>query len=95
MKHTAGPWTHKATATPDYAKQYAVYQAEDNGSRDIAIVYDGKEAEANAELIASAPELLASLIDIIPVFWNEGTKVYAKIYADRIERAEKLIERLS
>lgn len=54
-KHTAGPWTYKATAS--LGPQYAVYP--ENEGYDIAIVYDHGDAEANARLIASAPALLA------------------------------------
>ena len=54
-KHTAGPWTYKATAS--LGPQYAVYP--ENEGYDIAIVYDHGNAEANAKLIAQAPALLA------------------------------------
>ncbi len=53
QKHTPGPWESQATAGYETHGQRAVY-AEENG-KDIAIVYDG---EANARLIAAAPELL-------------------------------------
>lgn len=56
-KPTAGPWTHKATAS--LGPQYAVYSESDQTGADIAIVYNnGSEAEANAQLIAAAPDLL-------------------------------------
>ncbi len=60
-KHTPGPWISKPTATPDYAKQYAVYP--ESTGQTVAIVYDGTAAEANAALIAAAPEMLGALQD--------------------------------
>ena len=59
-QHTPGPWTHKATAS--LGPQYAVYGESDRTGRDVAVVYNnGNEAEANARLIAAAPELLEAL----------------------------------
>ena len=49
-------WTFKATAS--LGPQYAVYSEYDHSGADIAIVYDHGNAEANARLIAAAPELL-------------------------------------
>ena len=54
-QHTPGPWETKGTAGHETHGQSAVYC--DDG-KDIAIVYDG---DANARLIAAAPELLAAL----------------------------------
>jgi len=50
--HTPGPWDAYETAGHDRHGQSAVY---DQNGKDIAIVYDG---DANARLIAAAPELL-------------------------------------
>ncbi len=58
-KHTAGPWESQATAGHDIHGQSSVYSECDG--KDIAIVYDG---EANARLIAAAPELLEALREI-------------------------------
>jgi hypothetical protein len=55
--HTPGPWTHKATAS--LGPQYLVYPEGD--SYDIAVIYDHGNTEANARLIAAAPELLEAL----------------------------------
>ena len=44
-----------------------------------------------AHLIAAAPGLLAALEAILPVFDNDGTSIYAKVYAKEIKAAEKAI----
>ena len=61
--HTPGPWIAKPTAS--LGPQYAVYP--EASGPDIAIVYDHGNTEANARLIASAPELLAALEAILAV----------------------------
>jgi hypothetical protein len=53
-QHTPGPWTFRRSATPDAFRQYRVYP-EDSGN-DIAVIYDCDQSEANAQLIAAAPE---------------------------------------
>jgi hypothetical protein len=50
-----------------------------------------ERAEANAALIAAAPELLEALKGILPAFDNESTRTIRKVYADRIEAAEAAI----
>jgi hypothetical protein len=54
-KHSPGPWTHHITAGDH---DFLVYP--ENGRDTVALVYGG-ENEANARLIAAAPELLAAL----------------------------------
>ena len=55
-KHTPGPWNVQKTAS--LGPQYAVYACE--SGKDIAIVYNREDghAEANANLLAIAPELV-------------------------------------
>lgn len=63
-KHTAGPWNQ---FTP--AGQLNVFITGGKGSSHLATVavsdctHDREEDEANARLIAAAPELLAALIE--------------------------------
>lgn len=59
ITHTAGPWTYKPTAS--LGPQYAVYSETDSRGQDVAIVYSAHNGEANARLIAAAPELLEGL----------------------------------
>jgi hypothetical protein len=54
--HTTGPWDISRSATPDYAPQFEVY-SEVSDDR-VAIAFT---SEANARLIAAAPELLEAL----------------------------------
>jgi len=62
-QHTPGPWMHKATAS--LGPQYAVYPEDSTTGAVICIVYDHGNTEANARLIAAAPELLEALRDIV------------------------------
>lgn len=65
MSHTPGPWS---VATPTYGANGVLYilapqQSENEWPREVAVLYSGGEDEqdANARLIAAAPELLAAL----------------------------------
>ena len=58
--HTKGKWEVSKHATPDYAPQYGIHKG---GTNDFCIVKD-KEAEANAHLIAAAPDLLEACKEI-------------------------------
>jgi hypothetical protein len=65
QKHTQGPWRSnypQITAQGDMALTVAVvlYREDNNARADSAAKTKG-EAEANARLIAAAPELLAAL----------------------------------
>jgi hypothetical protein len=89
-QHTAGNWTYRATATPDYARQYSVY--EENSPRDIALVYDGEKAKANAALIAAAPCLLAALKEIRRMYLSTiayGPSRLVAVMDAAISKAEK------
>ena len=56
-KHTPGNWTTRPTAS--LGPQWAVYP--EGAGPDIAIIYDHDDnTEANARLIASAPDLLSA-----------------------------------
>ena len=63
--HTPGPWETKRAATPEAFPQFGVY-AENGNGRDLAHVVSAgttrhAETEANARLIAAAPEMLEAL----------------------------------
>lgn len=83
MSHTPGPWEISKLATPDYAPEFAIYAGP--GPK-VAIVTHGN-SEANAKLIAAAPDLLAALQDLMtpaiernPNLWHEArTKARAAI----------------
>lgn len=77
--HTPGPWNISKHATPDYAPQFGIYA---EGCRnDLAYVVH-ENTEANARLIAAAPDLLAALQAILdyeddrPAKGTFGAKVY-------------------
>jgi hypothetical protein len=60
-KHTPGPWTYHATAGNH---DFSVYP--EATGRDVALVRDFNEA--NARLIAAAPDLLAALANASAAF---------------------------
>lgn len=70
--HTPGPWTHKATAGDH---DFAVYP--EATGRDVALVRDFNEA--NARLIAAAPEMLEALqqlyehCSMVHKHWGDGS----------------------
>lgn len=84
MKHTPGPW--KLCARGDYSDfdgDSAVITG-DGDTRRLAVVHhdDTAEHQANAQLIAAAPELLASLKAVMS-FWinvESGDEMPAEIF---------------
>lgn len=71
--HTPGPWHHQYTA----GKHNQAVYAEADG-RDIAVIYPDPngELEANARLIAAAPDLLALV--------REGAATFPHTKAERL-----------
>ncbi len=90
MTHTPGPWSVSKHGTPDYAPQYGIYS--DGSGNDHAIV-KGEAAEADARLIAAAPDLLATLRGIL-AYVEDGNVVelrpcgFIKEVAEAIAQAE-------
>ncbi len=70
-KHTPGPWTWLNEPYDD-GKPYITIEAGDglHGGNDCGFWFQGIMSEANARLIASAPELLAALEAMIEP-WSE------------------------
>ena len=71
--HTPAPWHVSRHATPDYAPQFGIYAGDGNG-RGIAIVTSN---EANANLIAAAPAMLAACTMLL----TPGNGCYIKAVA--------------
>ena len=92
MKHTVGPWEAHAR---DYHSHHNGHFALISAGLSIAIVYHAgtEEDQANANLIAAAPELLASLKAVMS-FWigvEAGDEMPAEIFdaaTDAIAKAE-------
>jgi hypothetical protein len=61
VQHTPGPWAYQATAGNH---DFAIYP--EATGRDLALVRDFNEA--NARLIAAAPDLLAALRALLAVY---------------------------
>lgn len=81
-KHTPGPWDVLKLANPDYAPEYGV--CADAAARCHAVV----KGEANARLIAAAPELLAALRRLMPLWDREDV---ADTWSEDFEAAEAAI----
>jgi hypothetical protein len=81
MSHTPGPWnTNGASKASNFGDWTARVRANDHGPVTVAKVLAGngsndtKEiAEANARLIAAAPELLAALESLVGKAWVRDT----------------------
>lgn len=81
-KHTPGPWDVSKLTSPDYAPEYVV--CADASARWHAVV----KGEANARLIAAAPELLAALRRLMPLWDREDV---ADTWSEDFEAAEAAI----
>ncbi len=70
-QHTQGPWGIETGLIGDY-QHYAIYHEDQELRSQIAIMYDSKlcaehgKLEANARLIAAAPDLLHTLYGALP-----------------------------
>lgn len=86
MQHTPGPWTHEP---------YAYQQ----GALDQALIRDGAEnqvaisTEANARLIAAAPELLEALQFALEIFEAEPVDVAPESIEEIIDQARAAINK--
>ena len=93
MNYTPGPWrtSSRAVANSDIGAEIAVRSK--NGLVAIACTINegAVNAEANARLIAAAPELLEALRDLLPILDNDGP--LPRVYADVGKRAEAVIAR--
>lgn len=58
-KHTAGSWEVSRDAVPEWHKQFTVHS--EQGERVATVFLD----EANARLIAAAPELLSAIVELL------------------------------
>lgn len=79
VSHTPAPWTYVATSDLVYAEcnQMCVAVVRENSDVRPSFLQDKDVIKANAKLIASAPELLKSLIELnqaIDDYWNSETK---------------------
>jgi hypothetical protein len=97
-KHTPAPWKYDGDGFDSVAARhcgtdgYTVFPVDENGDVtgcicEIADCIDDDEAEANARLIAAAPELLAFIESIAP----EGFSMERGLTFDQWTDARKLI----
>ena len=101
-RHTPGPWVASVTFPIDNATVFAEAEFDDIHSAPIAYCTDHieqrrpvAEAQANALLIAAAPELLAALKMLVenPTFDLGAPKVAGRVAASDRTAALALIER--
>jgi hypothetical protein len=79
--HTPGPWGYARSATPEWFYLATVY-ADDDGFKRVAMAF---ESEADARLIAAAPELLEALRALV------DCPDYAGIQTHEMRRARAAI----
>ena len=92
--HTPGPWTVVTRHTPNGVVRYI---KADTGHREIAVLYEDDRQEANASLVAAAPDLLTALRAVYGIWhdWTvEGNRTYDLMTA-AILMAEGLKEAFS
>lgn len=77
--HTPEPWGISKHGTPDYAPQYGVYAGD--GSDHDHVIVKRDNAEADARLIAAAPDLLAALRGMVPTAYMGEPPKQAEFYA--------------
>ena len=77
--HSAGPWEYRGYPTP----LGVVFDISQSAPGDVDVAYTYSHA-ANARLIASAPELLEALINLLAVHEGQGG---TKFHAGNIARA--------
>lgn len=94
-KHTAAPWESTASTPEDGFECFFIHAGEGYSQRQIATV-DGPQndkGEANARLIAAAPELLEALKTLIDmdVAYQRGDKVVQAVESAKaaIAKAEE------
>ncbi len=61
MSHTKGPWTLGTGSIPGSPKNHAVCSGPCIVANVVSIISETRSSEANARLIAAAPELLEAL----------------------------------
>lgn len=92
MKHTPGPW--KVDKSSWFTKVYTQRENYDDEQFICTTDYSGldlNDNQANARLIASAPELLDSLESILEDVYFEENKGCYGISADKLLKAKAII----
>ena len=93
MKHTSGKWYAEKVEAYDNT---LVYMRIKSGEKSIAFagVYKGHNAEANAHLMAAAPELLARIKMILKSRRNNKGEAMNEVSSYVLNKAQQTIDKL-
>lgn len=92
LKHTPGPWVIGSWGihTPHLIKAFDILIEDANEDAGIAHVqrrYTKEQTEANARLVAAAPEMLESLIEVYKAIYTGETYIDDDRMQNIIEKA--------
>lgn len=92
--HTPGPWTYEAgpIGEPDVEDPAFLIVEPSDEAEVVGAIYApirNNATEANARLIAAAPELLAALEDALHLMDTQNNRQAAKIISAAIQKATK------
>lgn len=95
VAHTPGPWAIDRDDRPGMAWNNHIVQADRPHMAICFMTHSGRadnsECEANARLIAAAPDLLEALEGLAPILDNDGPLVAA--YADMRAKVDAAIKK--
>lgn len=79
-KHTPGPWTVDTNGGGRFSNSIAAKVVASGLIADVSDWwYDVGQAEANAHLIAAAPDLLEALVELLPLADDEVSHTYDNV----------------
>ena len=99
-KHTPGPWTFRHYEWGnEVSDDFGVFHDDGIGAgrhvADVAKIYQGERQpeveQANARLIAAAPELLASLHALLDIIHDDLTHSWQEDHREALEAAKNAI----
>ncbi len=95
-KHTPGNWTVNTCKKDSWNSVGLIIYAPDGSAIAMSGGYNSEECQANAKLIASAPDLLNALIEITETFkacLGGSDPLHFEDFKDEIKLAESAIKK--